>query len=182
MSAWSYTNDRTPCVVVLASGADELDAARALESSLAAALGVRLSVMTSGDCLLLPPAHEVMRDGRSLRGDEHEPYATACLEQAMKLGPRAIRWHVEEIYALAWDSFDRAAWARLDAIYASLPGHVAAALPTWFGHDEEVGPWLTGSVEPPGLQVFGLVEREIFDSWHRAFVGAAATLPFRRRA
>jgi hypothetical protein len=58
---------------------------------------------------------------------------------------------------------------------------VVAELPTWLGLDEEVGPCLDASVEPPGLQVCGLAELDAFDAWNRAFLAGAASLPFRRR-
>jgi hypothetical protein len=139
-----------------------------------------LSVKSEGECLLLPPPHEVRREGRTLRGEEYASYARACEAAASRLAPRALRLSIEEMYLFDWDAFRKQEWAALSAAYESLPGWIGAEeLPRWFGMDERKGPFLWASVEPPGLQVGGILELAAFEDWHRRFLQATAGLPVR---
>jgi hypothetical protein len=69
----------------------------------------------------------------------------------------------------------------LDWIYQRLPGwmNYRDGPPFWFGTDVNVCPHLTASVEPPGLQVWGLLATPEFHAWHLQFLDAIARLPAR---
>jgi hypothetical protein len=51
----------------------------------------------------------------------------------------------------------------------------------WFGTDEEAPPFLWASVEPPGLQVYGVLPLTSWNDWDAAFRAAVETagLPVR---
>ena len=51
----------------------------------------------------------------------------------------------------------------------------------WFGQDEEHPPFLWASVEPPGLQVYGVVRAVDWQLWDATFRESIAELPFRCR-
>jgi hypothetical protein len=90
---------------------------------------------------------------------------------------------IERVYCVDFDAFADADWSRLVDIYRSLPGHYRMAqTPMWFGDDEERLPFLWASVEPPGLQVYGVLPPTAWVEWDRAFMMAlnASTLPFRQ--
>jgi hypothetical protein len=89
---------------------------------------------------------------------------------------------IERIYCVDIDAFEAAHWSRLDDIYRVLPGgYRKAALPMWFGDDEEQLPFLWASAEPPGIQVYGILPPTAWAEWDRAFMTAlnASELPFR---
>jgi len=89
---------------------------------------------------------------------------------------------IERVYGLYFERFDERDWARLDQIYRALPGaYREAQTPMWFGSDEENPPFLWASVEPPGLQVCGVLPPEDWVAWHSAFISALdeSSLPFR---
>lgn len=89
---------------------------------------------------------------------------------------------VERVYRLDVDAFEDAHWSALGEIYRSLPGgYREPQIPAWFGDDEEHAPSLCASVEPPGIQVLGILAPEAWAVWHAAFVSAlaASELPFR---
>lgn len=68
---------------------------------------------------------------------------------------------VEGTYAFDWDRWDDGHWAELDRIYRGLPGWAGYhQAPYWFGSVESNPPWLSASVEPPGLQVAGRLRAE----------------------
>jgi hypothetical protein len=99
---------------------------------------------------------------------------------------------VDRVYRFAWRSFDATHWHALDQIYHELPGwcgYVAQRLPGWrgllgraydmpfwFGSEVGTPPYLTASVEPPGLQVTGKLPRADFERWHELFLAAVADL------
>lgn len=104
--------------------------------------------------------------------------------------------NVDRVYRLAWHRFEERDWHALGEIYRRLPGwcpgmetqrlpglrgwlggtHEVAA-PCWFGNDESLTPHLTASVEPPGLQIAGVLPRDDFERWHEQFLAAIAGLP-----
>jgi len=91
---------------------------------------------------------------------------------------------VERIYCFAFDHFGEREWLVLDAIYRRLPGDCRESRGPvwwWFGTDEESPPFLSASVEPPGLQVYGILPLASWVQWDAAFRAAleAACLPFR---
>ena len=89
---------------------------------------------------------------------------------------------VERIYCLDWDRFTVAERNRLEEILVhELPefaGH-AMSCPYWFGTDEENGPFLWASIEPPGLQVAGLLLPRNWEAWHERFLALTWELPWR---
>jgi hypothetical protein len=89
---------------------------------------------------------------------------------------------VERVYELNFDAFTKAHWNELDRIERSLPGRYRInQVPMWFGSDELSPPYLLASVEPPGLQVYGVLSLHDWKEWDAAFQRAlvAADLPFR---
>jgi hypothetical protein len=93
---------------------------------------------------------------------------------------------IDRVYCVDVVAFTDADWTRLDDIYRSLPGHyrVAQSSPMWFGDDEDQLPFLWASIEPPGIQVYGILPPTAWAEWDQAFMTAlnASTLPFRQLA
>lgn len=84
--------------------------------------------------------------------------------------PRFIR--VDYMYCIdEWNFVDND-WAKLLSIFRMLPGNYEERSSTWFGgnEEEERPPYLVGSVEPPGLQVSGVLAAEDWRNWHSSFV------------
>ena len=91
---------------------------------------------------------------------------------------------IERVYCLDLARFAEREWRRLDEIYRSLPGNYRfAQTAMWFGSDEENPPFLWASVEPPGLQVYGVLSLGDWTAWNHAFLTALGdgSLPFRAR-
>ena len=89
---------------------------------------------------------------------------------------------VERLYGLDWGRFDENHWRGLTQIYEGLPGAVRGRDgPMWFGDDEDVPPFLWASVEPPGLQVHGILPEADWWAWDERFRKEAAELPHRVR-
>lgn len=92
---------------------------------------------------------------------------------------------VERVYALDWDLFDEDDWRRLSKLCEELPGAMPGpsglpgGLACWFGDDEDVPPFLSASVEPPGLQVYGILPEADWGAWDARFRKAAERLPVR---
>lgn len=88
---------------------------------------------------------------------------------------------VERIYCFDWDRFRENDWQELSRIYETLPGSVRnpKSGPAWFGDDEEHPPFLWASVEPPGLQVYGVLPESDWLAWDERFRAAASGLPMR---
>jgi hypothetical protein len=85
---------------------------------------------------------------------------------------------LDRVYRFAWHEFTQAHWDRLDAVYTKLPGWMGYdPVPRWFGKGGRTSPHLTASVEPPGLQVTGLLPIAEFTEWHEAFMKAIADFP-----
>jgi hypothetical protein len=85
---------------------------------------------------------------------------------------------LDRVYRFAWHEFTQNHWDKLDAIYKRLPGWIGYdQVPWWFGKDESKSPHLTASVEPPGLQVTGVLPAGQFASWHDAFMEAIRDFP-----
>jgi hypothetical protein len=89
---------------------------------------------------------------------------------------------VERIYGLDWDRFEESHWNSLARVYETLPGAVRHRdVPWWFGDNEDVPPFLWASVEPPGLQVYGILPEADWSAWDERFRIEAAGLPCRGR-
>ena len=72
---------------------------------------------------------------------------------------------LDRIYVFDDDSFTKADYAALDAIYKQLPGYINDdGWPFWFGTDCE-GIYLSVSWEPPGLQLSGYLPLKDFMEW-----------------
>lgn len=144
-------------------------------------LGFSCFIQTEEEVLLLPPPHEVRIDGRTLRGDEYEPYADACRRALEGLPVRRVRESFERMIPLDWDRFERDTWTAYEQACASVEGWIGKpeGLARWFGEDERLGPTLWGSVEPPGLHVGGLLDPEQLEAWWRSFAEKTAALPHR---
>ena len=89
---------------------------------------------------------------------------------------------VERIYCFDVDALSKEHLHRLNDIFGTLPGYqgVVDGSPMWFGLDEEVFPFLWASLEPPGLQVYGVVRPNQWKDWDTAFQGSISDFPFRR--
>lgn len=176
----SYTLGRRPAVILLAAGVDELDASVAFERSVRETLGIEVFVRSDEGRFRIPAPHEARIDGRALRGEEYARYADGCFDAATACGATQVLCVTDHMYVLDWDAFDRAAHQELDRIYRALPGwqgHGARLL--WYGPEPTSEPVLRGSVEPPGLQVSGVMEMPALRAWHRAFLRATRHLPHR---
>lgn len=161
--------------------ADPFDASMALAEAVEQQLGARVFFDTQADCIVVPAPHKVYLGGRTLRGEEYAGYAWAIESAAAGLPAKTIRHQVEQICPLDFDAFDRPCWAKLDAIYPSLPGWLGASgLPRWFGDNEDIGPCLWASVEPPGLHIGGILELVRFEDWLAALHAETADLPMRK--
>ncbi len=91
-------------------------------------------------------------------------------------------WWVERIYCFRFDAFTEADWTALDAVYQELPGWLGYGedgCPCWFGVNEDASPYLWASVEPPGLQVHGVLPLATWERWDTHFRTATRTLPHR---
>ena len=89
---------------------------------------------------------------------------------------------VERIYGLDWDRFGEEDWRALTRIYEGLPGALGFRDgPMWFGDDEDLPPFLRASVEPSGLQVYGVLPEADWRAWDERFREGAAGLPCRVR-
>ena len=87
---------------------------------------------------------------------------------------------VERVYGLDWGRFGEDQWRELARIYEGLPGSLRLRDgPMWFGDDEDVPPFLGASVEPPGLQVYGVLPEADWRAWDERFRADAAGLPYR---
>ena len=87
---------------------------------------------------------------------------------------------VERIYCLDGDRFDGDQWRALERIYEDLPGTFRISDgPMWFGDDEDLPPFLWASVEPPGLQVYGILPEADWWAWDERFRSAIGGLPVR---
>jgi hypothetical protein len=87
---------------------------------------------------------------------------------------------IERVYCLDWYEFEEAHWKELERIYTSLPGRVRYhAIPYWFGDDEQDAAYLNASVEPPGLQVCGVLRAADWRAWDEQFRSQADVLPSR---
>ncbi len=87
---------------------------------------------------------------------------------------------VERIYKFDWTRFGEKDWQELFRIYQSLPGAVRyQSIPHWYGVDEDTAPFLSASVEPPGLQVYGVLPLTDWAIWDEEFQTKACELPIR---
>jgi hypothetical protein len=91
---------------------------------------------------------------------------------------------VERVYCFDFASFSEEHWHYLRDVYATLPEFRGFDEdgPMWFGVNEQVIPFLWASIEPPGLQVCGILRSEQWEDWDKAFRASVAGLPFREAA
>lgn len=90
---------------------------------------------------------------------------------------------VERIYCFDWDLCSDSHMKKLDRIYTELPEYYGYAVgcPYWFGDDDNRIPHVWASVEPPGLQVAGVLARKDWEAWHQAFWEKIQDFPFREQ-
>lgn len=65
-------------------------------------------------------------------------------------------------------------WERLQGVYEQLPawrGFNSEGFPSWFGEEDKDREYLTASVEPSGLYVFGFVNDADWQQWDESFCG-----------
>lgn len=87
---------------------------------------------------------------------------------------------VERIYCFDWARFTKENWKELSRIYEDLPGSVRCkGIQWWFGEKEDAPPFLSASVEPPGLQVYGVLFAADWLAWDERFRTEAGILPMR---
>ncbi len=83
-------------------------------------------------------------------------------------------------YRFEWSEFVAEDWTELGRPYESLPGWAGLSDgPRWFNPDDDVPPFLVVSVEPPGLQVTGVLPFSLWVRWDEAFRAALPPLPIR---
>ena len=105
-------------------------------------------------------------------------------DNALDADPDDPEWYdIDRIYCFDWDAFSDADWKLLATIYSQLPEPcqtAANSCPRWFAAvDDPKNGYLTASVEPPGLQVFGTLLFTEFQRWHGEFEARIADLPSR---
>jgi hypothetical protein len=125
----------------------------------------------------LPPAvggHiEHVHGERTISYDNHAPTRYEDDPSMVEVG---------RIYCLDFDRFSTDHWSQLDTLYRTLPGNYRKRQnPMWFGSDEDAPPFLWASVEPPGLQVYGILPLQVWEAWDAEFATGleAAAFPFR---
>jgi hypothetical protein len=128
------------------------DAVDEIGSALAAR-GFHASLTNHGTSVVLPPPFEVRHGsfaGRTLRGEEYDPYARACTDIASFVAPSRVLIEVEEMHVFDWHVFTPAHWSVLSQLYPTLPGWLGddGGVPMWFGRDEKVGPYGSASNRP----------------------------------
>ncbi len=102
--------------------------------------------------------------------------------EATPIDGLSCRVEVERVYGLEWGRFDDDHWRHLARIYEGLPGALRSRDGRmWFGDDEDFPPFLRASVDPPGLQVYGVLPEGDWRTWDERFRTAAAGLPCRVR-
>jgi hypothetical protein len=85
---------------------------------------------------------------------------------------------IDRIYCFDFDRFTEAEWAELDRVYRGLPRFVRYdPLPRWFSDTELAAPYLWASVEPPGLQVAGVLPLTDWHTWDERFRAGIMDLP-----
>jgi len=90
---------------------------------------------------------------------------------------------IERVYCFDWEQFTENQWDDLVSIYQQLPGwqtHANLALPYWFGIDDQTPPHLWASFEPSGLQVSGMLLRDVWTTWDTLFRARSQALPKRQ--
>lgn len=104
-------------------------------------------------------------------------------DNAMDQDPEEPDWYdIERIYTFHWDAFSESDWKRLTDVMNSLPGHVETdeSFARWYSlTDDPKNGYLWGSVEPPGLQVAGTLQIEVWRHWDEAFRTSIESSPFR---
>ncbi len=84
---------------------------------------------------------------------------------------------VDRIYRFAFEKFTDSDWDSLGRIYKMLPGYLSLG-PQFFGVSDDEIPHLWTSVEPPGLQVCGILPTADWQTWDEKFRAETAHLPF----
>lgn len=119
--------------------------------------------------MILALYHTVTSEAIMLGYDDCQPETAA--------GPPG-HLRIDRVYRLDWDRFESSDWQKLSQIYQALPGAVRYLdLPYWFGENEGTPPFLSACVEPPGLQVFGILSGSDWRAWDEAFQTLADGLP-----
>ncbi len=87
---------------------------------------------------------------------------------------------VERVYAFSWKDFIELDWQSLGRIFEGLPDALPSTdIARWFGFDEAEPPFLWASVEPSGLQVYGILREEDWLGWDQQFRSRTDALPCR---
>lgn len=90
---------------------------------------------------------------------------------------------IERIYCFDWDAFDQQSMDSLRAIFSSFPESKKSDLQDcfwWYSDREDIeNGYLTASLEPPGLQVYGALQFDVWQKWDRSFQALVSDLPAR---
>jgi hypothetical protein len=90
---------------------------------------------------------------------------------------------IERVYCFEWNRFSPEHWDRLNHVYSQLPEYCinsSIGCPRWYSEDDDItNGFLTASVEPPGLQVFGTLRQEVWQDWDCRFRAMTTDLPAR---
>lgn len=106
-------------------------------------------------------------------------------DNALDADPDAPEWYdIDRIYCFDWDAFSDSHWSQLALVYSQLPQPCQPgpnSCPRWFSdRDYSDNGYLTASVEPPGLQVFGTLRKSDLEQWHTEFMSRITGLPSRK--
>lgn len=88
----------------------------------------------------------------------------------------------ERVYGFDWDAFSKDHWNRLEAALRQLPEvrSILAGAYAWYSDtDDSRAGYIHGSVEPPGLHVYGSIDGSRLSIWHDAFQRCVVGLPSR---
>lgn len=91
---------------------------------------------------------------------------------------------IDRIYCFDESRWTEEHYQQLGKIFKELPGYqdpMPDRGPYWFGTDDEDIPHLWASLEPPGLQVAGVLARKDWEAWHQAFWEKIQDFPFREQ-
>ena len=86
--------------------------------------------------------------------------------------------HVDRVYRFAFEEFTDSDWDEFDRVYESLPGYLNLGSRFFSAINDDI-PYLWTSMEPPGLQVCGILPTADWLAWDEKFRTETAKLPFK---
>jgi hypothetical protein len=131
--------------------------------------------------MLMMPEHPGAGDAERLQAWEET--RARLSEFATSLAGREVRSFVKDdrYYRLRFRRFDADDWRGFQEGFSELPGWMKSSpgedLARWYGVNETYPPFVWGSVEDFGYEVFGVLLPEQWHDWHGAFMELIDGLP-----